>query len=161
MLLRLTFEDRRRPVTVPLFLSSNQSNKKYSSGLFRACSTTLSCIPQFQFQLYKRAAVCRGRYLYATPILHFPQHGVEVRQVFEKHTTRPASMASATPSPAATPLNSTPSSRPATPNLSTPATTVNAGDKPQDDSSRLKLFISILRKYVITSKRIQTVGTGY
>lgn len=58
-------------------------------------------------------------------------------------------MTSATSTPGiATPVTSTPNSRPGTP-LSTPPTTTLA-DKPQDDSSKLRLFVSLLKKYAAT-----------
>lgn len=58
-------------------------------------------------------------------------------------------MTSASSTPAiATPATSTPNSRPATP-LSTPPTAA-VSDKPQDDSSKLRLFLGILKKCVTT-----------
>jgi hypothetical protein len=54
-----------------------------------------------------------------------------------------------TDTPTSTVVNSREPSRPGTPNaLSTPPATVAVSDKPQDDSSRLKLFLGLLRKYV-------------
>lgn len=54
-----------------------------------------------------------------------------------------------TDTPTSTVVNSREPSRPNTPTaLSTPPSTVTVGDKPQDDSSRLKLFLGLLRKYV-------------
>lgn len=56
-------------------------------------------------------------------------------------------MTSASSTPViATPATSTPSSRPGTPNLSTPPTAA-VSDKVQDDTSKLRLFVSLLKKY--------------
>ncbi|KAK5942518.1 hypothetical protein PMZ80_005083 [Knufia obscura] len=59
-----------------------------------------------------------------------------------------AAPSSGVPSTTATPQGSNPSSRPTTPNLSTPPTTAATEIKGTDDSSRLKLFISILKKFI-------------
>lgn len=56
--------------------------------------------------------------------------------------------ASATSTPAiTTPATSSPNSRPTTPTLTTPPTAA-VPDKAQDDSSKLRLFVSLLKKYV-------------
>ncbi|KAK5329085.1 hypothetical protein LTR70_000921 [Exophiala xenobiotica] len=60
-----------------------------------------------------------------------------------------AAPSSGLPSTTTTPHGSNPPSRPSTPNLSTPApTSADTQIKGSDDSSRLKLFISILRKFI-------------
>jgi len=54
-----------------------------------------------------------------------------------------------TDTPTSTVVNSREPSRPGTPTaLSTPPATVAVTDKPQDDSSRLKLFLGLLRKFI-------------
>ncbi|KIV96449.1 hypothetical protein PV10_00319 [Exophiala mesophila] len=57
-------------------------------------------------------------------------------------------MTSTSNTPFATPATSLPNSRPGTPTLSTPATTTVADNQLQDDSSKLKTFIGLLRKFI-------------
>jgi len=65
-------------------------------------------------------------------------------------------MATASSTPAQlSPAPSIVSSRPGTPNLSTPPT-VPADNKIQDESSKLKLFLSLLRKYVTNAEAIRS-----
>jgi len=62
---------------------------------------------------------------------------------------RRLTMTSTSNTPFATPATSTPNSRPGTPNLSTPPTSAAADNQLQDDSSKLRTFLGLLRKYVI------------
>ena len=61
---------------------------------------------------------------------------------------RHLTMTSTSNTPFATPATSTPNSRPGTPNLSTPPTSAAADNQLQDDSSKLRTFLGLLRKYV-------------
>lgn len=61
----------------------------------------------------------------------------------------------------ATPATSTPNSRPTTPNpnsvnLQTPPPTSAVSDKAQDDMGKLRLFVSLLKKYVNAHLFIRT-----
>ena len=64
---------------------------------------------------------------------------------------RHLTMTSTSNTPFATPATSTPNSRPGTPNLSTPPTSAAADNQLQDDSSKLRTFLGLLRKYVFTT----------
>lgn len=71
----------------------------------------------------------------------------------QSSSTQPARMASVAYSSGTV----TPTTRPTTPNLTTPPTSTAVETK-TDDTSRLKLFISILRKYVVPQSAM--VGGG-